>query len=43
VRAHAAWGLYRIAGAEARTPLRRRLNAETDAAVTAEIEALLSD
>jgi epoxyqueuosine reductase len=43
VRAHAAWGLYRIAGAEARTPLRRHLDAETDAAVIAEIDALLND
>ncbi len=43
VRAHAAWSLCRIAGAEARTLLRRRLDTETDAAVIAEIDALLND
>jgi epoxyqueuosine reductase len=43
IRAHAAWGLYRIAGTEARTLLRRHLVAETDAAAIADIEALLSN
>ena len=43
VRAHVAWALGRLGGADAAAALRSALQAEEDGAVRAEIEAALAE